>query len=73
MRQPKAWLAAIVLLPLLGVACSQGQGGQTDSSGGLAVEAPAPDFTLPSGKGSKVSLSDFEGKPVLLYFSMGPG
>lgn len=73
MTQPKAWLAAIVLLPLLVAACTTDDGGQADSSGGLAVEKPAPDFTLPSATGSKVSLSDFQGKPVLLYFSMGPG
>jgi peroxiredoxin Q/BCP len=28
----------------------------------------APDFTLPSNDGSKVSLSDFKGKKVILYF-----
>jgi peroxiredoxin Q/BCP len=29
---------------------------------------PAPDFTLPSQDGSKVSLHDFKGKWVVLYF-----
>ncbi len=29
---------------------------------------PAPDFTLESDAGEKVSLSDFRGKPVVLYF-----
>lgn len=29
---------------------------------------PAPDFTLPSQEGSKVSLHDFKGKWVVLYF-----
>jgi hypothetical protein len=33
----------------------------------------APGFTLPSANGGSVALSDFAGKPVLLYFSMGPG
>jgi peroxiredoxin Q/BCP len=28
----------------------------------------APDFTLPSDGGQRVSLSDFRGKPVVLYF-----
>jgi peroxiredoxin Q/BCP len=28
----------------------------------------APDFTLPSNDGNKVSLSDFKGKKVILYF-----
>jgi len=29
---------------------------------------PAPDFTLESDAGESVSLSDFRGKPVVLYF-----
>jgi cytochrome oxidase Cu insertion factor (SCO1/SenC/PrrC family) len=34
---------------------------------------PAPSFTLPSAQGQEVSLHQFQGRPVLLYFSMGPG
>ena len=30
--------------------------------------ATAPDFTLPADDGRKVKLSDFRGKPVVLYF-----
>jgi peroxiredoxin len=30
--------------------------------------APAPDFTLPDQDGTKVSLSDFSGRPVVLVF-----
>jgi thioredoxin-dependent peroxiredoxin len=29
---------------------------------------PAPDFTLPDQEGDDVSLSDFHGSPVVLYF-----
>jgi len=29
---------------------------------------PAPDFTLESDAGEQISLSDFRGKPVVLYF-----
>ncbi len=29
---------------------------------------PAPDFTLTSDAGESVSLSDFRGKPVVVYF-----
>lgn len=28
----------------------------------------APDFTLPNQDGARVSLRDFRGKPVVLYF-----
>ena len=39
-----------------------------------ATEAgPAPDFTLESTDGSTVSLSDFRGSPVILYFNEGAG
>jgi thioredoxin-dependent peroxiredoxin len=30
--------------------------------------AEAPDFTLPNQDGEDVSLSDFRGRPVVLYF-----
>lgn len=33
----------------------------------------APAFSLPDAGGKTVSLSDFKGRPVLLYFSMGYG
>ncbi len=34
----------------------------------LAEGDPAPDFTLTSDSGDPVRLSDFRGKPVILYF-----
>lgn len=34
----------------------------------LRVGQKAPDFTLPSDTGEKVSLKDFQGKKVVLYF-----
>jgi thioredoxin-dependent peroxiredoxin len=34
----------------------------------LEIGDKAPSFTLPSDGGSKVSLKDFEGQPVVLYF-----
>ncbi len=36
--------------------------------GPLEPGQPAPDFTLPSGPGSSVSLADFRGRPVVLAF-----
>ncbi len=42
----------------------------------LEAGAPAPAFTLPAADGSTVSLSDFEGRRVIVYFypaAMTPG
>ena len=49
--------AALLLLPAASSAASVPQPG-----------AAAPDFTLPSQDGSKISLSQFRGKWVVLYF-----
>jgi thioredoxin-dependent peroxiredoxin len=39
------------------------------TNGGVVEEGrPAPDFELTSDKGERVKLSDFRGKPVVLYF-----
>jgi peroxiredoxin Q/BCP len=35
---------------------------------GLAAGDPAPDFTAPNQDGKAIHLSDFRGKPVLIYF-----
>jgi thioredoxin-dependent peroxiredoxin len=34
----------------------------------LAIGDKAPSFTLPTDGGGKISLGDFKGKPVVLYF-----
>lgn len=34
----------------------------------LSVGDKAPEFTLPSHSGEKVSLKDFQGKTLVLYF-----
>lgn len=47
----------------------QDRGGGTD----LAVGDVAPDFSLPAVGGQTLALSDFEGRNLLLYFSMGHG
>jgi len=46
--------------------------------GGTSVPAsdeirPAPDFTLSNALGGEVSLSDYEGEPVFLFFHMAVG
>lgn len=40
----------------------------TETNKLLEVGAKAPDFTLSDGEGNRVSLSDFAGKKVVLYF-----
>lgn len=51
-----------------------GQHGQNRDSGtDLAVGDVAPDFSLPAVGGQTLSLSDFTGRNILLYFSMGHG
>lgn len=40
----------------------------SDRPGTLEVGAKAPDFTLPSDSGDDVSLGDFKGKTLVLYF-----
>jgi len=37
------------------------------------VGTNAPDFTLDNALGGQVSLSDYSGKPVLLFFHMAVG
>lgn len=51
------------------------RGGSSSATSAPVVQRGqiAPDFTLAQATGSPVTLSDLHGKPVLLYFSMGPG
>ncbi len=62
-------------LVTVGAACSTSSTPPPDGEGTSSslVGKTAPDFTLPAAGGSSVSLSDYKGKRVLLYFSMGPG
>jgi protein SCO1/2 len=54
------------LLPTLGVVASDGQTSKDHSR--LAVIQPAPDFTLTTQDGSKLSSSDLKGKVLLISF-----
>ncbi len=70
----RRWIAATIGVAILAAACTRNAatpGPEQEQPIGLGDAAPA--FTLESASGGPVSLSDYAGKPVLLYFSMGPG
>jgi peroxiredoxin Q/BCP len=54
-----------VLLSLIALGSMQGVGSPTQQP---QVGQPAPNFTLPSAEGGPVSLKDYKGKWVVLYF-----
>jgi len=57
------------VLVVAGLVWGQGPVGSADArSPQVAVEKPAPDFTLTLLSGEKVRLADFRGKVVLLNF-----
>jgi len=65
----------VVLLSLAGLAsgCTAAGDAGSPAEGPVEVGSIAPAFKLPSAEGGPVSLEDHRGRPVLLYFSMGPG
>jgi hypothetical protein len=66
-------LALSVAVVLPGIACQQQVDTADRTSKALTEGDTAPRFELESPSGA-VSLADYQGKkPVLLYFSMGPG
>lgn len=70
-RQRRGWAAwgagAVTLTALVVV-------GLVTSQPEISTEVRvAPDFTLPASDGSTVSLGDFRGEPVILYFNEGAG
>ena len=61
-----SWLLLIPLALIL-TAC----GG--DDNDAIDVGAAAPDFSLTAATGETISLADYQGQPVLLYFHMAVG
>ena len=66
-------VAGAAFLAIVAAACSRHVASTGAGQDPISVGARAPAFTLPTASGGTVSLSDFASKPVLLYFSMGPG
>ena len=68
----KRIVLTLMTLPflLLLTACAGNDAGTSQSS---AVGSKAPDFTLANAAGGDVSLADYAGQPVLLYFHMAVG
>jgi cytochrome oxidase Cu insertion factor (SCO1/SenC/PrrC family) len=70
----RRWMATMIGFAILAAACSRDAPTPSrQQEGPIAVGDAAPAFRLESASGGPVSLSDYAGKPVLLYFSMGPG
>ncbi len=65
-------LGTAIALAIATTACTR-QEPAPRTRGPVEVGQRAPAFSLESSSGGTVSLSDYAGKPVLLYFSMGPG
>jgi len=59
----KLLLATVLLITLLSACTSQTASEVTK----------APDFTLPNALGGEVSLRDYAGKPIFLFFHMAVG
>jgi cytochrome oxidase Cu insertion factor (SCO1/SenC/PrrC family) len=62
-----------IALAIVTTACTRQEPTTTAQHGPVEVGQRAPEFVLESASGGTVSLSDYAGRPVLLYFSMGPG
>ena len=63
-----AWLVSLLVLG--GLITAALLSSQPESSAGSEASVP---FTLPLSNGENVSLSDYAGAPVILYFSSGAG
>ena len=61
-------VAAFIAVTQLGHPASGGNGG-----GGLAVGSPVPTDSVPSSDGRTVSLTDFHGSKLVVYFYEGGG
>lgn len=72
---PYAIAGGVLVLVAAFVAVTQlghtGSGGAGNAGGGLAVGSPVPTDSVPSSGGTTVSLADFRGSKVVVYFYEG--
>ena len=47
--------------------------GRSSNDDEIAVGNPAPDFSLTNSDGNTVTLAEYQGQPVLLFFHMAGG
>ena len=66
-------VATAIAFAIVGGACTRQETSPGSGENPIAVGDTAPAFSLESAGGDTVSLSDYAGRPVLLYFSIGPG
>lgn len=66
-------LAFVVVSTSCNNAAPTAQPTPTEGAASVKIGDVAPSFALSSADGKTVSSSDYHGKPVLLYFGMGPG
>src|SRR5207245_8173204 len=71
---PYAIAGGVVVLVAAFVAVTQlGNAGSGNAGGGLAIGSPVPTDSVPSSDGRAVSLADFRGSKVVVYFYEGGG
>ena len=68
MKNKTIHLILISILVVILAACSTQESADNPQMG-----TSAPDFTLENALGGQVSLSDYQGTPVLLFFHMAVG
>ncbi len=71
---PYAIVGGLVVLVAAFVAVTQlGHAGSGNAGGGLAVGSPVPTDSVPASDGRIVSLNDFRGSKLVVYFYEGGG
>jgi len=68
MKKTFTFVVLVLIIATLLAAC-----GSNSDTDGIAVGNSAPDFSLTNSEGNIVSLSDYQGQPVLLFFHMAGG